>query len=138
MDAAKKVRLGSGRRSLVKTSSAQGRYVKAVFPKGDFHDIALDATLRAAAPRQFGREKNGMALSVEESDIRVKIREKRIGNTILFLVDASGSMGRTAGGRGEGRRLLSAQRRLSEKGQGRSDSLPQKVGGADTRHNEER
>ncbi len=93
MDAAKKVRLGSGRRSLVKTSSAQGRYVKAVFPKGDFHDIALDATLRAAAPRQFGREKNGMALSVEESDIRVKIREKRIGNTILFLVDASGSMG---------------------------------------------
>lgn len=89
----KTVRMGSGRRSLVKTSAMQGRYVKAVLPSGEIRDIAFDATLRAAAPYQKLREKNGMALALEKEDIRVKIREKRAGNTILFVVDASGSMG---------------------------------------------
>jgi magnesium chelatase subunit D len=41
----------------------------------------------------LGREKNGNAIAIEKSDIRQKVREKKIGNTILFLVDASGSMG---------------------------------------------
>ena len=56
-------------------------------------DLALDATLRAAAPHQIGREKNGMALVIHDQDIREKVREKRIGNFIVFAVDASGSMG---------------------------------------------
>jgi magnesium chelatase subunit D len=34
-----------------------------------------------------------MAIAISQSDIRVKIREKRTGNTIIFVVDASGSMG---------------------------------------------
>ena len=85
---------GSGKRSLVKTSSMQGRYVRYRYPiKGDIKDIAIDATLRAAAPYQLHREKNGMSVAIEKSDIRVKVREKRTGNTILFVVDASGSMG---------------------------------------------
>ncbi|MDI6617046.1 MAG: magnesium chelatase subunit D family protein [Clostridiales bacterium] len=85
---------GSGRRSLVKTSSTQGRYVKYRYPiKGQIKDIAIDATLCAAAPYQLYREKNGRAVAIEKSDIRVKVREKRTGNTIMFVVDASGSMG---------------------------------------------
>ncbi|MBW1951451.1 MAG: hypothetical protein JRJ18_18340 [Deltaproteobacteria bacterium] len=57
-------------------------------------DIALDATLRAAAPHQARRKKhNGLAVVLRSEDIREKIREKRIGNFLLFLVDASGSMG---------------------------------------------
>lgn len=85
---------GSGKRSLMVTSSLQGRYVRNRCPvKGDIRDIAIDATLRTAAPYQRYREKNGMAIAINQSDIRVKIREKRTGNTIIFVVDASGSMG---------------------------------------------
>lgn len=93
-DAARTVRMGSGRRSLVRTSARQGRYVKAVLPHGnEIGDIAFDATLRAAAPCQRFRDKGGMALAVSPEDVRVKVREKRTGNAILFVVDASGSMG---------------------------------------------
>jgi magnesium chelatase subunit D len=57
-------------------------------------DVALDATLRSAAPYQLGRKNpNNLAVVVYSQDIREKIREKRIGNFLLFLVDASGSMG---------------------------------------------
>ncbi|WP_303868859.1 VWA domain-containing protein [Acetobacterium wieringae] len=85
---------GSGKRSLMVTSSLQGRYVRNRCPvKGEIRDIAIDATLRTAAPYQRYREKNDMAIAINQSDIRVKIREKRTGNTIIFVVDASGSMG---------------------------------------------
>ena len=88
------VRRGSGRRSLVTTGSMQGRYVRYTFPKGnELRDIAIDATLRAAAPHQLSRESNGMAVVISKSDIRTKVRERRTGNTIVFVVDASGSMG---------------------------------------------
>ncbi len=85
---------GSGKRSVAKTSTKQGRYVKNRLPlKGKISDIAFDATLRTAAAFQGHRDKQGMALAIRQSDIRVKVREKRTGNTILFVVDASGSMG---------------------------------------------
>jgi magnesium chelatase subunit D len=60
------------------------------------NDIALDATLRAAAPYQRARRNgnpDGMAVVLTDQDIRGKIREKRIGNFLFFTVDASGSMG---------------------------------------------
>ncbi len=88
------VQRGSGKRSLVTTSSMQGRYVRYCYPNKDkIRDIAIDATLRAAAPHQMYRTKNGMAIAIHKSDIRVKVREKRTGNSIIFVVDASGSMG---------------------------------------------
>jgi len=62
-------------------------------PSGKTSDIALDATLRAAAPFQLSRESGDMAVSIEMHDIREKVREKKIGNTIMFVVDSSGSMG---------------------------------------------
>lgn len=94
MDFGKKIfNEGSGKRSKVKTNSHKGRYVRYRFPKKDIKDIAFDATFRAAAYNQKNRDKNGLAICIKPEDIREKVREKRTGATILFAVDASGSMG---------------------------------------------
>lgn len=87
------VRQGSGKRSLTRTDRKQGRYVRAAVPNGAVADLAFDATLRAAAPQQFFRPKEGCAIAIRKEDLRQKVREKRIGNVFLFVVDASGSMG---------------------------------------------
>lgn len=87
------VRRGSGKRSVTRTDLKQGRYVRAELPKTKVEDLAFDATIRAAAPYQRLREASGCALNIKQEDLRQKVREKRIGNTFLFAVDASGSMG---------------------------------------------
>lgn len=84
---------GTGKRLKTITSSQKGRYIKSGFPKGKIYDFALDASIRAAAPYQKRRKKNFLKISIQKDDIRVKIREKRIGTHILFVVDSSGSMG---------------------------------------------
>jgi magnesium chelatase subunit D len=83
-------REGNGRRSV--TESCDGRYVRDRAPETPGRDIALDATIRAAAPHQVHR-KGDLAIRIEVSDIREKVRERKMGNTLLFVVDASGSMG---------------------------------------------
>ncbi len=83
-------REGSGRRSV--TESRDGKYVRSRIPETIGMDIALDATIRAAAPHQMGR-KGPLAVKIEASDLREKVRERKMGNTVLFVVDASGSMG---------------------------------------------
>jgi len=83
---------GSGRRSRTKTSSRSGRYIRSTMERKN-NDLALDATIRAAAPYQSRRLRANVAVAIESSDIREKVREKRIGNFLLFVVDASGSMG---------------------------------------------
>ncbi len=86
-------RRGSGRRSRTRSARKQGRYIKSTTLRTT-GDVALDASLRAAAPYQLRREnRNGLAVVIRSEDIREKIREKRIGNFLLFVVDASGSMG---------------------------------------------
>ena len=55
-------------------------------------DLALAATVRAAAPHQKARGRKGQGLEVRTGDLRQNVREGREGNLILFLVDASGSM----------------------------------------------
>jgi magnesium chelatase subunit D len=86
-------RRGSGRRSRTRVSRKQGRYVKSCMGR-QHGDIALDATLRAAAPYQKSRSADrGLCVKLTDADIRGKIREKRIGNFLCFAVDASGSMG---------------------------------------------
>ena len=87
------VRRGNGKRSNTRTDLKQGRYVRANMPYGKVVDLAFDATIRAAAPYQRIRTHNACALNINKEDLRQKVREKRIGNTFLFLVDASGSMG---------------------------------------------
>ncbi|MBU0764706.1 MAG: VWA domain-containing protein [Bacteroidetes bacterium] len=84
---------GSGRRSESESRNKSGRYIKSSIPKGKTADLAFDATIRAAAPYQVIREKNGNALTLEKQDIREKVRKKKTGSTILFVVDSSGSMG---------------------------------------------
>lgn len=91
-DKDRQARRGSGRRSRTKTDSSVGRYVTSTSHR-QRDDLAIDATIRAAAPFQRSRKANGMALVIESGDIREKVREKRIGNFMLFVVDASGSMG---------------------------------------------
>lgn len=88
-------RSGAGRRSKSLTKSKTGRYVDSIIPREKTTDLALDATLRAAAPFQTERRKGRAgqnALLIEEHDLREKVREKKVGNLILFVLDASGSM----------------------------------------------
>jgi magnesium chelatase subunit D len=95
-DKDKVLRSGSGRRSRTRSATKQGRYVKST-PRRGRNDLALDATLRAAAPFQLHRRTNSpaknIAVHIKEPDIREKIRERRVGNVLIFLVDGSGSMG---------------------------------------------
>ncbi len=92
----KRARRASGRRNVTITDSSAGRYVRSRQPEGKASGLALDATLRAAAPHQIDRRastESGNAVLVEPQDIRVKVRESRSGSLVLFVVDASGSMG---------------------------------------------
>jgi len=71
-----------------------GHYVTSRLPAGRAHDIALDATLRAAAPKLWQRRQRGEGwLALHPTDLREKVREARTGTLVLFAVDASGSMG---------------------------------------------
>lgn len=88
----KSVRRGSGKRSRTRTALKQGHCVRAE-ARNQITDIALAATIRAAAPYQKLRRGNGCAVTIRKCDLRQKVREKRIGNIFLFAVDASGSMG---------------------------------------------
>ncbi|SDY84838.1 magnesium chelatase subunit D [Amycolatopsis xylanica] len=53
----------------------------------------LLATIRAAAPHQRARGRDGAGLELRGQDLRFALREGREGNLVLFCVDASGSMG---------------------------------------------
>jgi magnesium chelatase subunit D len=86
-------RESQGRRSQARTTDGSGRYVRSAITPTGVPDLALDATLRAAAPYQMVREKGNLALAVAPPDLRHKVREKRVGRHILLVVDASGSMG---------------------------------------------
>ncbi len=87
-------RQGSGRRSKTKSGTNKGRYAGFTqSPKPFQKDLALDATLRAAAPYQRLRDHSQCAVSLQECDLRYKVRENHVGATIVFVVDASGSMG---------------------------------------------
>ncbi|MDU4698700.1 MAG: VWA domain-containing protein, partial [Paenibacillus sp.] len=93
----------AGKRNPASESSRGGRYIRAEAPRGAVVDLALDATLRTAAPYQKARRQLAAdrgegeggprpTVLVEYSDLRVKVRESRTGTALLFVVDASGSM----------------------------------------------
>jgi magnesium chelatase subunit D len=82
-----------GRRMMVESSDSSGRYARSRIPDDRTHDIAFDATVRAAAPYQKGRDHSELTINIQKQDVREKVREMRAGCTILFLVDASGSLG---------------------------------------------
>ena len=85
-----------GRRNVTITDSSAGRYVRSRMPEGKASGLALDATLRTAAPHQVERRADSdspIAVLIEPWDIRDKVRESKSGSLVLFVVDASGSMG---------------------------------------------
>ncbi|MDO8739662.1 VWA domain-containing protein, partial [Candidatus Deferrimicrobium sp.] len=80
----------AGKRSTSRTKSSRGRYVRSgPWEKG--RDIALDATLFAAAAA--GHVHPGTRrVRVTPSDLRGKTRERKVGNLVLVVMDASASM----------------------------------------------
>ena len=91
LEARKKGRAGPlGRRSRVVGASGHPVGDRAVEERPT--DIALVATVRAAAAHQVSRGRVGPGLVMRAGDLRENVREGREGNLILFLVDASGSM----------------------------------------------
>lgn len=108
---------GRGRRSQATATHQGGPFLRAAVPTGPIRDIALAATLRAAALRlaqtppspsslvqpasadpqpgfpNLQSPISNLQFPISPPDLRVKIRRVRTGNLILFVVDASGSMG---------------------------------------------
>jgi len=88
----RKPRESRGKRTQTKSKRERGRYV-ASRPSAEARDIALDATIRAAASRQMERGGSEDALQIRMEDLHTKVRKRKVGNLLLFVVDASGSMG---------------------------------------------
>jgi magnesium chelatase subunit D len=91
----RQARRAAGKRTSTRSETKRGRYVRsAVADK--VTDIAFDATMRAAAPYQLGRRRavpdSPNQLQLESQDLRQKVRERKTGNLIVFVVDASASM----------------------------------------------
>src|SRR5436309_1718764 len=88
----RRVRKQGGKRAASQTPDRRGRYVRAE-PKEKVSDLAIDATVRAAAPmqRERGRQ-HGDRLVLERQELRRKVRERNLDNVIVFVVDASASM----------------------------------------------
>lgn len=85
----------SGRRGQHQGQESRGRYYRSASPQGgklpsSASDIAIDATIRASAARGGGIEGKPGVLP---EDIKVKIRKRKSGACIVFVVDASASMG---------------------------------------------
>src|SRR3989449_95958 len=84
-----------GKRTPTKTEPKRGRYGRSSQTE-KITDVAFDATVRAAAPHQLRRRQATPdapnQLQLESQDLRQKVRERKTGNLIVFVVDASASM----------------------------------------------
>jgi magnesium chelatase subunit D len=84
------VRNTAGRRTKTATKAKRGRQIRSILkPNGD---IAVDATIRAAAPFQQARGRRSM-LIIRDEDMRFRQREKKTGHLVVMVLDGSGSMG---------------------------------------------
>jgi magnesium chelatase subunit D len=85
-------RIRSGKRMRSEAVDTRGRHVSSRI-QDPVTDIAIDATLRAAAPYQHGRGRApGGPLVLRRGDLRQKVREHKVGSLVIFAVDGSASM----------------------------------------------
>ena len=82
----------SGRRGEIQSDAQTGRYVKSIPTWHRGQSIAIDATIRRAVMHAFERKENSRKIVIRREDFCAKIRAHKVRSTILFLVDASGSM----------------------------------------------
>jgi len=85
------MRSALARRTPSRVDVRSGRYVRSRIQE-DVDDVAIDATLRAAAPHQRQRGREGDDLVIEPRDLRQKLRERTARALVVFVVDASGSV----------------------------------------------
>jgi len=82
-----------GKRGPEMTSGSRGRYYRSIPARGNLihsgSDIAIDATIRSSAKRASATG----SIEISEDDLKVKVRKRKVGASILFVVDASASMG---------------------------------------------
>ncbi|MCS7163898.1 MAG: VWA domain-containing protein [Thermodesulfovibrio sp.] len=80
----------TGRRTKTKTKGRGGRYIRSLIQERS--EVAIDATLRAAAPFQKLRERVDRLIILDD-DLRYKEKERKMSHFVIFVVDGSGSMG---------------------------------------------
>ena len=70
------------------------RHIGSKLPVNQMENIDIVATIRAATPHQKERQMKSdkSLLSIENEDIREKLRKKRIPFATVFVIDSSGSM----------------------------------------------
>ncbi|TLM99110.1 MAG: VWA domain-containing protein, partial [Actinobacteria bacterium] len=86
----------AGRRQESVSSDGRGRYSRSEPATGKvaLSDVAIDATIRAAATSGSPSGSTcDLAVEVGPDDVRSKVRMRKVGASIVFCVDASGSMG---------------------------------------------
>lgn len=83
-----------GKRAKIQSKSRRGTYLYARPGADAAVDLALDATLRAAAPFQRARRKNESErrIVIRRSDLRRKVRFEKSSALLVFLLDLSWSM----------------------------------------------
>jgi magnesium chelatase subunit D len=84
------LRSAAGRRDEIAISERRGKYSRSKMPRGHAVDVALDATLRAAAARAAAGPAG--PLEIRPEDLREKIRRHRSPFAIVFVVDNSWSV----------------------------------------------
>ena len=72
--------------------SPVGKYTGFRIPKDSCTDIAVDATIRAAAPFQKSRNRGDGPVKITKNDIREKVRTRHVEHAFYFMLDASGSL----------------------------------------------
>lgn len=90
----------SGRRTPVRSTDRRGRYTRTEPLRSDaLPDVDIVATVRTAAVKQGGRRsdtQDEVAVEIRAEDLQNKVRKRKRGASIVFCVDASGSMGATS------------------------------------------
>lgn len=108
---AKKVRLGRYGKRSERDNFQSGRYVRSVPGEPSRGRVAVEATLRQAAPHQPARRRKALAAGrtlppdrvlLTKDDVRLKRLRQRTGALIVFIVDASGSMAANRMGQAKG------------------------------------